>query len=442
MYRSAMLFMVILSFGIPFSSIYAQQPSELAPICNEDLTGETLHIYHFGDLSGVLAQVSQPVLAGFEDAIAYFNANGGLCGATLATEYRDTGGDQELAQVAWDELTALPDAHMLFLYLAPDAELLRDQAADQQIPIVVPSASELALYGENYDTPGWVFSVTPLNAGQLGAFCDYIGQHWKEFGIAGDPVIGHVSFLGAYGESSDTPESRAYCQSKGVGYAGARYYFPGIPDISTLIQGVVNEGANILYTTSVANGPAQLASTVYSLGLQDQVLMAGPNVILDTATLRLAGDSAIGMIGQLPYLWWDEIDHLGIQALNQYWLEYRFPLYSDPAEGIAIRNVAYLVAWATVDLYIQVLTTTINRMGFENLNGPAIYDTLTSGDAYTALDGVATIQFGPDVREIRRTRIGSIQAVETDQGTTLQILPLTDFLPVPDLRSNGADVPQ
>jgi ABC-type branched-subunit amino acid transport system substrate-binding protein len=380
-------------------------------------------------------------LAGFEDALAYINATGGICGATLASEYRDTGGNTESAQAAWDDLTSRRDAVLMFLYLTDDAELLREQAERQQIPIVVSSGSVEALYGENGDDPGWVFSVTPINSGQLAAFCDYISQEWDSFGIAGAPVIGHVSFLGAYGESSDTPEARAYCQSKGVGYAGARYYFPGIPDISSLIQGVIADGANILYTTSVATGAPQLAATVASLGLEGQVLLAGPNIVLDTATIQLGGESVVGLVGQLPYLWWDEAEHPGIQTLTQYWLENRLPRYSNPQEGLATRNVAYLIAWAAVDLYAQLLTVTINRVGFENLDGAAMFQTMTSGLAYSALDGVATVQYGPDVREFRLTRLGSIQGVETSQGQTLQILPLTDFVPVPDVRPNGADVP-
>jgi ABC-type branched-subunit amino acid transport system substrate-binding protein len=409
------------------------------PGCNEDLSGETILFHHFGDLSGALSILSQPVLIGFEDALAYFNSQGGLCGATLEMRYQDTFGRREAAQRAWDQFTQNGEARIMFVYQTEDAELLRQQAAERQVPIVVSSGSVLSLYGESADEPGWVFSVTPLYAGQLGLFCDYLAENWASFGLPGDPVLGHLSWIGAFGQSSDTPEARAYCESRGVRTAGARYYLPGIPDISGLIQALIDEGTNVFYTTSLVNGPAQLVTTLAAMGLRDQVLVAGPNIVLDTTTIELAGETAVGLIGQLPYAWWDEADLPAIQTLNGYWLEQRLPLYSDPAQGLAVRNVAYLLAWAAVDLYAELARETINRAGYANFNGATLYETMTNGQAYTALDGLITIQYGPEVREARLTRMAAVQAVETEGGASYQILPLTDYIPVPDLRPGGVD---
>ncbi len=408
--------------------------------CTEDLTGETIRFYHFGDLSGIYSQLTLPVLVGFEDAVTYFNAQGGICGATIAMEYRDTGGDQEAAQAAWDEFSQRDDAYLMFLYLTDDAELLREQASQQEIPIVVSSGSVQALYGDSGNEAGWVFSVTPMFMNQLGAFCDYLSENWASFGIEGDPKIGHVSFLGALGESSDTPEARAYCESKGIGYAGARYFFPGIPDISSMVQGVLEQGANIIYTTSVANGPAQVVTTLDALGLRDEVLVAGPNIVLDTSVIQLGGESADGMVGQLPYSWWDEVEHPGIQTVTQYWTENRLPEYNNPSDALETRNVAYLVAWAAVDAYIDIIRETINRVGFENLSGRAVFEDITSGQTFSALDGAISLSYDENRREPRQTRIGSIQFVEAGGGIVPQILPLTDYFATPDLRPGGADV--
>ncbi|MFP4322354.1 MAG: ABC transporter substrate-binding protein [Anaerolineales bacterium] len=437
-----LLLLALLALGAP--ATLAQDAETLQPPdCETDLSGETLRFYHFGPLSGVFAQLTQPVLLGFEDALAYYNERGGLCGGTLEMEYTDTGGDQSAAQAAWDDFTNRGDAAIMFVYLTEDAELLRDQAAQQEIPLVVSSGSVRALYGNDADEPGWVFSVTPLYPDQTGAFCDYIAANWDDFGIEGDPVMGHVSILGALGESSDTPETRAYCESVGVGYAGARYFLPGIPDLTTQVQGVVDEGANIIYTTSIAGGPAQIAATVQALGLQDQVIIGGPNIVLDTSTITQGGGNVDGMLGHLPYLWWDEISHPGIQAITQYWAENRLPAAENPADAFAARNVAYLVAWAAVDLYIRLAAETIDRVGFENFDGAAMFETMTSGTRYEALEGVIFVEYTEDLRHPRESRIGQIQIEETDDaGLRAQIVPLTDWLAVPDLRPSGADVPE
>ena len=61
--------------------------------CEVDLTGETITIYHIGDLSGPYAPITQPLLAGITDVIAFYNEHGLACGATLEQMYEDTGSD-------------------------------------------------------------------------------------------------------------------------------------------------------------------------------------------------------------------------------------------------------------------------------------------------------------------------------------------------------------
>src|SRR5689334_7433925 len=89
--------------------------------CTQDLSGQTITIYHFGDLSGAYAFITQPLLAGIGDAISYFNAHGGVCGASLAQDYADTGGKPEEAQAAYDRYSNLdPKPDMLLLYASGD----------------------------------------------------------------------------------------------------------------------------------------------------------------------------------------------------------------------------------------------------------------------------------------------------------------------------------
>lgn len=424
------------------TALPAQEDTPPVIECEHDLSGETLGFYHFGDLSGPYAFITQPALAGFEDAINYLNENGGVCGAEVVSEYRDTAAEGAAVQAAWDEFSARDNAYLVYLYLPQDSELLRDQIEAAQIPVIAATGSTLAMYGEDGNSPGWAFSAVPLFHDQLGAFCDYVSQNWDSFGIDGDPVIGHVSWLG-FGEDTDTDASRAYCENVGVGYAGAQYYFPGIPDISTQIQRVRDEGANILYTTSLTSGPAQLASTLEAMELRDQVMVAGPNWVLDTSVINLGGDAVVGMIGQLPYIWWDDLQHPGIQFATAYWAENRLATADDPQTAFALRNVAYLLAWASVDLYREVLILALNDVGgLDNLSGEAVFEVLTSDRRFEPLQGMIQVQYGEDRRAPSSTRIGTINRVETDSGAVnYQSVPLSEWIEAPDLRPGGDDAP-
>jgi hypothetical protein len=122
--------------------------------CEVDLTGETITVYHFGDISGAYAFITQPLLAGIGDAAAYFNARGGICGAEIVQDNRDTGGDLAQTQAHYDYYSNLePKPDLLLLYASGDAELLRSQLAEDEIPAIISAGSVEGLYGEDGNTP-------------------------------------------------------------------------------------------------------------------------------------------------------------------------------------------------------------------------------------------------------------------------------------------------
>jgi len=110
--------------------------------CEVDLTGQEVTIYHFGDISASYAFITQPLLAGVADAAAYFNARGGICGATITQDNRDTAGDPAQTQAAYDYYSTLdPKPDMVVLYSSSDSELLRAQLAEDEIPVIISAGS-------------------------------------------------------------------------------------------------------------------------------------------------------------------------------------------------------------------------------------------------------------------------------------------------------------
>jgi len=395
--------------------------------CTEDLTGETITFYHFGDLTGVYAFITQPLLAGLTDAIAYYNAQGGICGATIVSEYADDAGELEEAQAIYDRFSALePKPWMIMLYGSPETEMLRTQIVEDEIPVFTAGLSTPGLYGESGQEPGWAFGMVPLYTDQLGAFCDWVADTWDK---EEPPKIAHLSWMGAFGQAAETPETTAYCESVGVEIVGSEYFMPGTPDLTVQIQSLMAEGTNILYTNSLATGPAQVLKDAVALGVRDEVMIAGCNWALDMATVGLAEAAANNFIGLLPYTWWDETDHPGIQIVTQEWLANE--------REIATRNVAYLLAWGTMDTYIELVKMAVADVGYENVDGAAMYDTFQRLD-YEALDGVFHWKFDAEIRAPSMTRIGQVQF--TAEGTPY-FAPLNDWMECPDLRPGGAQVP-
>ena len=92
-----------------------EEPTATAESAGEpDLTSETITFYHFGDLSGPLAGITAPLVHGFEDAVAAINDEGGIFGAEIVLEFRDTGGSVDEAVAAYDAFTSGDDQPVEF----------------------------------------------------------------------------------------------------------------------------------------------------------------------------------------------------------------------------------------------------------------------------------------------------------------------------------------
>lgn len=427
--------------------------------CEVDLTGQTFEFWHLGDLSGPFGPITQPVLAGFEDATAYFNERGGICGAEIvlpdATTV-DTGGDQNQSQIIYDRISA-EDPLLLVLYGSADSELLRDQLATDQVPSLISAGSVEGLYGENADEAGWIFATNPLYVDQFGHFCEYAAENMDA------PVIGYISWPGAFGEAAFQEEAIAYCESLGVEVLDEPELFsPADTDISGAVQNLVDAGANVLYTNTLASGPALVAATVTNLGLGDSVQVAGVNWALDTS-VGLLGLSSIGsdglpsvngIIGSLPFVWWTESDNRGIQIVNE---------VADANERpVTFRNIAYILGFLTIDGYIETMIQTANRTGGGDFTGADVYETLQGLD-YNSMNIIQmdfTNEAGDAIRDTEANRMAVLTYAGADGGTVLDgqapllvdagdgnmipvpvVVPLEEFRSTPDLRPGGADVP-
>ncbi|MCE7946267.1 MAG: ABC transporter substrate-binding protein [Chloroflexi bacterium CFX4] len=446
------LALVSLSLGQPAPTAFAQG-GMMRTECKEDLTGKTITLHTFGDLSGPFAPITQPLAAGFADALKYYNANGGICGAAITLQQDDTAGRQEQTQSLYQRYRAFdPKPLMLLLYSSADAELLREQVADDEIPVFLFAGSTIGLYGEQADTPGWIFAGIPLYTDQFGAFCRWLGKAWTtDLGREGSPKVGHLSWEGAFGRSSETAETTAYCAAQGVEVVGGEYFLPTATDVTAQINNLVSKGANVLFTTSLASGTALIAKDLVTLGLEEEVLLSGVNWALDSsvgllgqATFKPSGlPSTDNIYGIMPYIWWDEPTD-GTKLVQEQFTANQRPLTA--------RGISYLAGFGAIDTYIELITQTVNRVGYDNLSGAEVKKTFETFK-YDALGGVFKYNFAENVRAQNSARIGRLTYARGADGMPIVVevggnkllvpvvLPVTtEFETVPDLKPGGADV--
>jgi ABC-type branched-subunit amino acid transport system substrate-binding protein len=425
--------------------------------CEVDLTGETITVYHFGDISGAYAFITQPLLAGIGDAAAYFNARGGICGAEIVQDNRDTGGDLAQTQAHYDYYSNLePKPDLLLLYASGDAELLRSQLAEDEIPAIISAGSVEGLYGEDGNTPGWIYATNPLYADQFGLFCEYVGANPDMYP---DPTIGYISWPGAFGEAAFTSEAIAYCADQGVTVLEtAEVFLPTDTDISGQVLNLFDNGANILYTNTLASGPFLMAKTVVDLGLEEDLKLAGVNWALDTSVSLLSRSSigsdglpaVNGLVGNLPFRWWSEVDHPSIQLITEQ--------ANINERDLPVQNISYILGFATVDTYIEMYIQAVNEAGsLDAVDGSVMKSVVETMD-YEPLGGLYMHDFADgELRDLSMSRLAEIRfmnatmdgiatsgddalKIPQDDGTDIYVpvlVPLTEFSETPDLRPQG-----
>jgi len=406
---------------------------EPAPVATEEpmeekrtdnLEGETIHFYHFGDLSGPLAGITAPLVNGFNDAVAAVNERGGIRGATVDIRFIDTGGSIDEAVSAYNSFTS-ENSNILamFTYGSGEAEALASRFAEDKIPNLAAGLSAVAFYGPD---SGYTFGYAPIYPDQFGLFMDWLAENWADVkpAGAGDEIkLAYISWPTAYGRGAMTAETMAYAESLGIEIVADEIIdVSPTADTTTAILNAQANGANVIYTNSLAFGPASILNGLGALGLRNEFLVAGNNWAMDLATYAFLSDPTLaeGFIAPFPYLWWSDVDNPGIQYAGQVFAANN----RQPQE----RAVGYLLTFGGVDLAVQAIELAIDTVGFDNLTGDAVYDALIALGEVEVLGGVMRADFSDGVRAPQVSQIRQIR------GGPGSFVVLQDWTEMPDLR--------
>ncbi len=408
----------------PMAEEPTEEPMAEPEMRTDNLEGETITFYHFGDLSGPYAAITGPLVYGMQDAVNAINENGGIRGATIDVQFADTAGSVDEAVAAYDRFTGADDNVLLMItYGSGEAEALASRFAEDKIINLAAGLSALAFYGPD---SGYTFGLGPIYPDQFGLFLDYVTANWADIkpASAGDDVkLAYLSWPGAFGQGALTDETRAYAESLGVEIVAEETYdLAPTADTTTAILNAQAAGANVIWTNTLAFGPAALMNGLGALGLQQDFVLGGCNWAMDLATYAFVSDPslAVGLISPFPYLWWTDTDNPGIQ--------YADSLFTANERDAGARNVGYLLLIAGVDVAVQAIERAIDEVGFDNLTGEAVYNALTTMGPIDALDGVVRVDYSNGVRAPQQAQIRQIQ------GGPDAFVVLQDWTQMPDLR--------
>ena len=390
----------------------------------DNLEGETITFYHFGDLSGPLAGITGPLIHGFEDAVAAINERGGIRGATIELQFTDTQSSVDEAVAAYDRyISEDENVLVMFTYGSGDGEALASRFVEDQIPNLAAGLSSVAFYGPE---SGYTFGYAPIYPDQFGLFLDWLAANWADVkpASAGEEIkLAYISWPTAYGQAAITEESTAYAESLGIEIvANEILEVSPTADATTAILNAQAAGANVIYTNSLAFGPASILNGLGALGLRDEFFVGANNWAMDLATYAFLSDPAlaVGLTTAFPYLWWTDTDNAGVQYAEEV-----FAANERPA---AEHGVGYLLTLAGVEVAVTAVENAIDEVGFDNLTGQAVYEALINLGQVDVLDGVMRVDFSETSRSPHQAQIRQIQ------GGPDAFVVLQDWAATPDLR--------
>lgn len=389
----------------------------------DNLEGETITFYHFGDLSGPYAGITAPLINGFEDAVAQLNEQGGIRGASVELQFTDTGGSIDEAVAAYERYQSEDEnVLVMFTYGSGEAEALASRFVEDDAVNLAAGLSSVGFYGPE---SGNTFGYAPIYPDQFGLFLDFITENWDDYKPegAGDEIkLAYISWPTAFGQGAYTDETLAYAESLGVEIVlNENIDVSPTADATTAILNAEAAGANVIWTNTLAFGPASVMNALGALDMQDQFVLAGANWTMDLATYAFVSDPALaeGLIAPFPNLYWNDADHVGIQSVNT--------VFEANGRSDSERAVGYLLTFAGVDLAVQAIELAIDTVGFDNLDGAAIQQALIDLGAVDLIDGVMRVDYSTN--DSRSPHMAQIRQIQGGEFVILQ-----DWTETPDLR--------
>ncbi|MBI3732828.1 MAG: ABC transporter substrate-binding protein [Chloroflexi bacterium] len=415
--------LIALLLGGCASAVTPAATTAPAPV-KPNLTGKTIKVYGMTDLSGPTATTTASVAAGAKDMIAYINETGGIFGAKLELQFEDTALKVDQAVAIFDRWTSQDKNIVIALIFGtPEQQALKDRIKQSKVPTMGAGPDFVALYGVK---DGWQFASAPLWDEQLSYFMDYVVANWARIkpAKAGDKVkLAYLSWSTALGQAALTDASKAYLKNLGVEIVSTELYESNPKaDTTTAILNAQAAGANVVWNNTAGFGIANLLNDMKKLGVRDQFVVGTAMLGMDIATYAFLADkaNADGLYGTMAYAWWSDADNPAIKLANELATKYNTPAN--------LKSFGRIIAQAQLDIARKALEDAILKVGYDNLNGQAVYDALTALKGYKPLGGLTTVDFTGGARAGRQLQIRQIQ------GGPDKFVVIKDFALAPDFR--------
>ncbi len=339
-------------------------------------------------LTGAAASSTGPAFQSWMEMFKYINeVEGGIDGIKINYVWENDKYDAATAFIAYKRMR---DQHrpILWFSLSPDYVVApaKDMFERDKTPVLLYTA----YVQELFSPPGMFFSFGFVPANNFTGVVRWVLQDWEASGGTGRPKLGYLHWELLHGTAALEAGADRWAEEHGVDVV-TRTYTPMPLDLRPQLIGLRDEGVDYVFFIGVAADWIALVRDARAAGLWDEM-----KFILDPS-----GD---------PYVYLLPV--VGEDALGLYQLANNEPWSAGPEAARALRIGTEIREWAghspsRVDVAStavgkQILTTVIRQavadVGYENLNGEAIYNAMVKMGPLDTQGGFRITGWGPDTR--------------------------------------------
>ncbi len=395
--------------------------------CEDGLEGETIKYYSQAGVTGPLSTIlGTGFIGALNDSIAEINADGGICGATVELVLNDTMYDAEQEVAVYQKIIEDdPPPFSIATYSSTASVVLSPFVNEDKIVNFAAGLNAKAAY---VPRNGYTVGIAPIYSDQFAGFVTFVSENWDDIkpeGAGDDIVVGVIGWDHPFGNGATTPESLAVADDLGVTVLSLEVH-PLTPDadVVTPLTSLASQGANVIYYQGLGPWTAMVIGTLHGMDLWNSMVVGGVNWAFNSDVLVTLGESApamIGFYGVFPWQWWNDTDVPGIQQALA-----AFEAGGLPESEMAI---SYLMTYAGVYAWADIVEHTIDMFGYENLTGEnfmAAFQDLGTVDAL----GIYTFDVRGENRAPSRAQIRQVQLVDGK----IEFVVVEDFFELPDTR--------
>ena len=339
-------------------------------------------------LTGAAAPSVGPAFGSLMDLFKYINeVEGGIDGIKLRLVWADSKYDPATAATAYRRMR---DRHHPILWMTYDSDYmlmpLKEMFERDKTPVLVA-----AVYlPELVTPPGMFFAWRNAEANQFTGVARWVLQDWEALGGTGRPKLAFMHWDLPFGWAAKEGGGYRWAEEHGVDVID-RTYLPTPLDLRPQLLDLRDKGVDYIYFSGMTTDVTVLVRDVRATGLWDEI-----KLVIDASTepytylLPVVGEDAEGLYQvqmDEPWTAGPEVAKAHrIEAKIREWAGHS-PSRLDSGHGVATKQIlTALVRQAVADV------------GYENLNGEAMYNAFQKLKHVDTLGGYHNVGWGPDKR--------------------------------------------